>query len=776
MAQKVDVSRMSRAQKQAMLKALMKKKKRKAVYYPLSSGQKGLWFLQRMKPDSHAYNVPCAFKLRGNVDTGALKRAFTALTKRRTILRTVFKTTDDGEPRQSVAFDSPLFFRTESVAHMAESRIEPFLRKIVRTPFDLEKGPLFRVYLFHRSDTESILLVNLHHIIFDGSSFPVFADELMALYRAEITGDPHGLPEVTSSFARYVSWQQAMLSGDEGQEHKAYWQDVLYGDLPVLNLPADFGPRNTASSGHCETVMREISAGLTRNIRRVAGDKKVYLFTVLLAAYKVLLHRYSGQNDIITGIPMAGRSRTEFEDMIGYFINMIPVRIRLSQDTSFTDLMHQVHAAAMGAMRHQDYPFPEIVKALRENGWADNSDSPLFQTSFVLQNWAKGIEDRFGGGPDPDHETDGAQGVRAELMLNIQQEEDFNLALEVLDLDRLQFFFKYDAGLYRRETIARMADHFIRLLEGIVENPDREISQLPLLTADERHKMLVSWNETTVDYPDVCLHQLIEAQAADSPDATALVSGAVQLTYGQLNAETNRVARYLQKRGVVPGTRVAICLERSPDMILGLLGILKAGGTYVAIDPEYPEDRIRYMLRDADAPLLLTREKLLDNLTAFGAESVFLDKDREAINLEDGANLHSQVTPDDLAYIIYTSGSTGKPKGVMIRHRGLPNLARAQIRLFGVTSSSRVLQFASMSFDASISEIAMAFCSGAALCMGTKEELLPGENLENMLNRHAVTHVTLPPTALTVMSPEKLAGLSTIIVAGESCPPELAAL
>ncbi|HCY85515.1 MAG TPA: non-ribosomal peptide synthetase [Desulfobacteraceae bacterium] len=777
MAHKIDVSRMSRAQKQAMLKELMKKK-RKAAYYPLSSGQKGLWFLQRMKPDSHAYNVPCAFKLKGTVDDDALKRAFAALTERHPILRSVFKTTEDGEPLQSVAFAPKLFFRTESIAHMEDSRIAPFLRTIVRTPFDLEKGPLFRVYLFRRSDTESILLVNLHHIIFDGSSFPVFADELMTLYRAQVTGENLRLPHVNASYSRYVAWQQKMLAGDEGWEHKAYWLDVLYGDLPVLNLPADMGPADATktAAGGCETVRREICADLTRKIRQVAADNGVYLFTVLLSAYKVLLHRYSGQDDIITGIPMAGRNRTEFEDLIGYFINMVPVRTRLSGQTTFADLMAQVHAASMGAMAHQDYPFPEIVKALRESGWSDNSDSPLFQTSFVLQNWAKGIEARFGEGPDQGKGQENATGFRPELMLNIQQEEDFNLSLEVLDLDRLQFFFKYDAGLYRRETVIRMAEHFTRLLEGIAENPDREISSLPLLTAKDRRIMLTEWNDTATDYPKTCLHRLIEDRVDDTPDAAALISGTMQLTYGQLNARTNQVGRYLQKLGVAPGTRVAICMERSPEMVIGLLGIMKAGGTYVPVDPEYPEDRIRYMLEDTQAPLLVTQEKLLDRLPTHAAKPVCLDREWDAVSREDEANIKSCVTPDDLAYIIYTSGSTGKPKGVMIRHRGLPNLARAQIRLFGVTPSSRVLQFASMSFDASISEIAMAFCSGAALCMGTKDELLPGENLENTLIRHGVTHVTLPPSALSVMAPEKLAGLSTIVVAGEACPPELAAL
>ncbi len=776
---------MSREQKQTMLTELMERKKQKDSYYPLSSGQKGLWFLQRMKPKSHVYNVPCAFKVYGTVDIGALKRAFTSLMDRRPILRTVLKT-NAGEPLQSVAYKKQLFFKAESITEMAESEIESFLRAVAHEPFDLEKGPLFRVYLFSRSDSEAILLVNLHHIIFDGSSFAVFVDELIKMYRAELTGEKAALPEPGSSFSGYVKWQQKMLAGEEGKAHKAYWLEKLAGDLPVLSLPTDIRPGGSSSSGGsssggssssgsssggCETYRTEITSDLSKNLRKVAADNRVYLFTVLLCSFKVLLHRYTKQDDIITGIPMAGRTRTEFEDLIGYFINMLPVRARLSADISFAELLQQVHEASMGALEHQDYPFPEIVKALRGRGWGDHSENPLFQTSFVLQNWAKEFEKNFVDAWGDD------TGFKLEPMLNIQQEEDFNLALEVLDFERFQFFFKYDSSLYRRDTIVGMADHFKRLLEGIADNPAQKISRLPLLTESDHQKILVEWNDTKADFEDeICLHQLIEAQVDKTPDVPALIFGAEQLSYKDLNGRANQAGRYLQKLGVGPGTRVVICMERSVSMIVGLLGILKAGGAYVPIDPEYPEERIRYMLEDTSAPVLLTQDKLSGSLPEHAAKVVCLDVEWPAISQEDESNIPCAVTPEDLAYIIYTSGSTGRPKGVMVRHRGLPNLAQAQIRLFGVEPISRVLQFASMSFDASISEIAMALCSGAVLYLAPKEDLLPGERLEVTLIRHAITHVTLPPTALTVMAPGKLKTLSTIVVAGEACPPELAVL
>ncbi|HCY85951.1 MAG TPA: non-ribosomal peptide synthetase, partial [Desulfobacteraceae bacterium] len=772
MSHNIDVSQMSRAQKQAMLKALLERKKRKDSYYPLSSGQKGLWFLQKMNPESHAYNVPCAFTLKGIVDEGALARTFNVLADHHPILRTVLKTDDTGEPCQSVAYKKTIEVKTKSIAHLSESAIEPFLRQVAREPFDLDTGPLFRVYLFTRSETCAVLLVNFHHIIFDGSSLPVFLNDFISIYRAELAGEHADVAPQKASFAEYVHWQQDMLAGEEGKTHKTYWLDRLSGDLPVLNLPEDIKPGGEDSNtAGCDTLKMEITTELSRALRDVAADHKVYLFTVLLSAFQVLLHRYTEQDDIITGVPMAGRNRTGFEELIGYFINMVPIRADLSEDITFTELMRQLHDAAMGAMTHQEYPFPEMVKSLREKGWTDSGNNPLFQTSFVLQNWAKGFEKN---GTDANGEN---CGFTLEPILGIQQEEDFNLALEVLDLDAFQFFFKYDASCYRPDTIARMAAHFKCLLQAIAENPDQRISRLPLFTASHRREILEDWNDTKTQFPDgTCLHQLIEAQAEKTPEATALICGDEELTYAALNERANQAGRYLRETGVTPGTRVAICMERSVDMIVGILGILKAGGAYVPVDPVYPADRIRYMLDDSAAQVIVTEIQRLDALPEHDAKVICLDAEASAIGREKGANLSCGVTAEDLAYVIYTSGSTGKPKGVMIRHRGLPNLAQAQIRLFGVKSSSRVLQFASMSFDASISEIAMALCAGAALCLASKAELMPGAALEETLVRHAITHVTLPPTALAVMRPETLFALSTIVVAGEACPPELARL
>ncbi|MCG8615708.1 MAG: condensation domain-containing protein, partial [Desulfobacterales bacterium] len=377
MSHNIDVSQMSRAQKQAMLKALMERKKQKDSYYPLSSGQKGLWFLQKMNPESYAYNVPCAFSLNGTVDADALNRAIHALADHRTILRTVLKTDASGEPLQSVAYKKPVDVEVRSISQLAEFEIEPFLRQIAHEPFDLETGPLFRVYLFTRSETQAILLFNFHHIIFDGSSLPLFVNDLTAMYRAALAGDQSEVSPPEASFADYVHWQRDMLAGEEGTTHKTYWLDKLAGDLPVLNLPEDMKPGSGDGDGGCDTYRMDISAELSQSLRKVAEDHRVYLFTVLLGAFQVLLHRYTEQDDIITGIPMAGRNRTEFEELIGYFINMVPIRADLSEEITFADLMQQLHKAGMEALTHQEYPFPEMVKSLRETGLGGSSDTPL---------------------------------------------------------------------------------------------------------------------------------------------------------------------------------------------------------------------------------------------------------------------------------------------------------------------------------------------------------------------------------------------------------------
>jgi amino acid adenylation domain-containing protein len=480
-----------------------------------------------------------------------------------------------------------------------------------------------------------------------------------------------------------------------------------------------------------------------------------------LQAFVTLLYRYSGQDDIVVGTPVANRNRREIEGLFGFFVNTLVLRTDLSGNPSFEQLLGRVKEVALGAYAHQDLPFEQLVEALQPT--RDLSYTPLFQVMFALDDAL-------------------VPSVKLpELAVSSYSVEigtaKFDLTLSMENTaDGLVGVWEYNADLFDEVTIAKMAGHFQTLLEALAANAIQPISQLPLLTQRERHQLLVEWNNTTTDYPfDKCIHQLFEEQVALTPDAVALVFVGEQLTYGELNRRANKLAHYLQSLGVGPEVLVGICVERSFDMIIGLLGILKAGGAYVPIDPAYPTDRIAYMLDDSRLPVLLTQQKLVASLPEHQARVVCLDADWEEISVMPELPPQSDVTPENLAYVIYTSGSTGKPKGVLVAHRGLCNLALAQIKLFDVQPESRVLQFASLSFDASISEIVMAVCAGATLCLGTLQSLQPGQPLVRLLQEHSITHLTLVPSALAALPNEELPALQNIIVAGEPCPTSLVA-
>jgi amino acid adenylation domain-containing protein len=740
-----DISKMTREQKQALLKELMEKKKKQNSLYSLSSGQKGLWFIQKMDPESYAYHVPVAFRIHGSPDISALKKSLQILINHHTVLKTVIQETDDGEPFQSVSSDQPLFFVEESIADMAESEIEPFLRSKAHEPFDLEKGPLMRVYLFSRSDKEHILFINLHHIIFDGTSFLIFIEELMKIYEAESIGEKALLPNMESSYADFVKWQENMLESDEGKEHKEYWLDKLSGELAVLNLPTDNRMGSEYPSGGCEIYQTEITIELSKQLKRLAEENKIYLFTVLFSAFNVLLYRYTQQEDIITGIPAVGRTNSRFEDLIGYFVNMLPMRTRISGDMSFEDLLRQVHKLSMEALERQDYPFPEIVKELgiRKEG----GSHPLFQTIFVLQNWAK----NFGNTFSKTRENDSSFSL--DPMLNIQAEEDFDLALEIFDLEHLSFFFKYDSGLFNRNAIVRMSDHFKIFLEEIVFDPSQKISELPLLTEDERHKILVEFNDTKVDYPkDKCIHQLFEEQAEKTPDAAAVIFGDMVLSYSQLNKKANCVAHFLIERiGVAPGDKIGIMLDRSEWVPIAMIAVLKAGGVYVPTDLSYPPERVRQILTAADCRTVLTEEK----------HRVFIEpffpKERIAnihgIEHENSHNLDITISRENPAYIIYTSGSTGAPKGIVQTHKCIDNLVRWQLDQTG--RGWRILQYASLGFDVSLQETLYALASGSVIFVIPQERRYDIPFLADFIHEKKIDMFTMPFSALNLLFKEK---------------------
>jgi amino acid adenylation domain-containing protein/non-ribosomal peptide synthase protein (TIGR01720 family) len=739
--------------------------------YPLSYNQRSLWFLTKLAPQSPAYNVAFSARIRSKIDIPALRRACQKLLDRHPLLRTIF-TEQNGEPIQEIQDRQEICFDRFDASGLSEDELESNVTKAHQRPFDLERGPLFRASLFQRSEKDFVLLLTIHHIACDGWSVWMIIDELRHLYPAEKNGSNAPLPPLEFSYQDYVRWQKKMLESAEGEKLWQYWQKQLSGELPILNLPTD-RPRPPVQNYRGASHTFKLTKELTQQLKQLAQAENASLYMTLLAAFQVLLHRYTGQEEILVGSPMKCRNKTEFVKIFGYLVNPVVLRGDLSKNPTFKDFLHQVRHTVSEAIAHQNYPFPLLVDRLHPE--RDSSRLPLFQVLFVLQKpqQSEDIVELF---------ALGQPGIKVKLgdlelepFVIPQQEGQFDLTLETIETkESISGVFKYNTDLFEAATIARLEKHFQTLLAAIVANPQQPVDRLSLLSAEERQQLLVEWNETASDYPqNKCINVLFEEWVERTPDAVAVVFKEISLTYRELNDRANQLAHYLQSLGVKPEVLVGISADRSIERIVGLLGILKAGGAYVPLDPAYPPERLAYMLSDSQVSLLLKTEDLLPKLPKYEGKIVFLDRDWQIIERSSKENPVSGAKAENLAYIIYTSGSTGKPKGVLIEHRGLCNLAKAQIEAFGVEASSRVLQFASFSFDASISEIVMTLCAGAQLHLATAESSLPGENLTQLLADRAITHITLPPSALAVMEPERLSTLKSLIVAGEACSAEL---
>ncbi|WP_445299249.1 amino acid adenylation domain-containing protein [Microcoleus sp.] len=536
----------------------------------------------------------------------------------------------------------------------------------------------------------------------------------------------------------------------------AYWKQKL-ANLPTLQLPTDRS-RSPMQTFRAARQCLALPQTLSEDLAKLSHQEGVTLYMALLAAFKTLLYRYTGQTDIVVGTVTAGRNQPEIQQLIGCFVNTVVLRTDLKDNPTFRQLLERVREVALGAFAYQDLPFEKLVEALQPERNLDQN--PLFQVAFVLQPPMSGVDSMLNWSQlDIDTET-----AKLDLALELQERPE-----------GLVGRFEYSTDLFDADTIKRMFGHFQTLLEGIVANPEQKISELPLLTQFERQQ-LAGWNNTQTDYPkDACIHDLFEEQVELTPDAIALVFEEQQLTYKELNQRANQLAHYLRNLGVGPEVLVGICVERSLKMVVGLLGILKAGGAYVPLDPAYPPERLVFMLEDAEVAVLLTQARLVEFLPKHQGGIVCLDTDWEIIERQSEENPRCSLTSENLAYVIYTSGSTGKPKGVLVAHSGLSNLATAQIHIFNVQPNSRVLQFASLSFDASIWEVVMALLAGATLVMGTRDSLLPGATLIQLLRDFAIATVTLPPSVLAVLPANELPALRTIIVAGEACSPDLIA-
>ncbi|QSV52967.1 MAG: amino acid adenylation domain-containing protein [Dolichospermum sp. UKL201] len=724
---------------------------------PLSFAQQRMWFLSQLDGESTFYNESFQLQIVGKLSVTALEQSINEIIRRHEVLRTNFPTVE-GVPFQVIRPNLTLSIPVIDVQDFPETAIQKIITQDVRKSFNLDTDTLIRVTLLQQAPESHLLLIIMHHIIIDGWSMGVFFKELEALYPAFIQGKPSPLTDLTIQYADFALWQREWLTKEVQDKQLEYWKQQLAGAPPLLELPTDY-PRPPEQTFAGATVEFNIDADLTSQLVTLSQKSGVTLFMTLLTAFAVILHRYSGQDDLCIGSPFANRNRREIDTLIGFFVNTLVLRTQLAGNPSFSQLLEKVRSVVGDAHAHQNIPFEQVVEALKpERSLGYN---PLFQVSFVLENFSL--------------DTLELPGISLTPEIIDRGTAKFDLSLSMWQTQKgLIGSWEYNSDIFAADTITRMISHFQTLLAAIVKDPQQKIGELPLLTESERHQLLVEWNDTQADYPvDKCIHQLFEEQVERTPDAVAVVFEAKQLTYNELNTRANQLAQYLQSLGVGADVLVGICVERSLEMVIGLLGILKAGGAYVPLDPEYPIERLHFMLEDAQVKVLLTQQHLVEKLPEHQTKLVCIDEIWSQILENKQDNPSQKTTASNLANIIYTSGSTGKPKGVMVEHQGLCNLAQAQIEAFGLDSDSRVLQFASLSFDACISEILMSFGVGATLYLETKNSLAPGMPLIERLKNHKITHITLPPSILAVLPESELPTLQTIIVAGEACSLEL---
>jgi len=742
-------------------RALLMRLASKPRQFPLSFAQRRLWFLDQLVPGSASYNMDTALRLRMPLDVDALVRSLNEIVQRHGSLRTTFRAVD-GEPVQVVAPELEIVIPVIDLGGLDETRREAEAVRLAteeaRRPFDLAEGPLIRASLLRLGADHYIFLLTLHHIVSDGWSMEVLFRELSELYAAYAAGQSSALAELPIQYVDYAVWQRQWLQGTVRDQQLAYWKKQLAGVVP-LELPTD-RPRPPVQSFEGAYHALTLPPRIVEGLRRLAQAEDATLFMVLLAAFQLLLARYSSQQDIAVGSPIAGRNRAETEGLIGFFVNTLVLRIDLSDDPTFRELLRRVREVALGGYAHQDLPFEILVDEFQPQ--RDLSHTPLFQVGFSLQNRI-GDESQLLRRPRQDQNTVSALVVQAGTA-------KFDLTLLAEEArDGVSLVFEYRTDLFEHDSVRRLASHYVTLLHGVIADPTSRVWRLPLLNAAERTQLLTEWGHTeTAAVRFECVHRMFEAQARNHPDAPALVFGNERLTYADVNAQANRLAYYLQSAGVGVDARVGICIRRSPDMIVALLATMKAGGAYVPLDPEYPDERLAFMVADADLHVVLSEQQLAPRLAKWCDRVVSVDATRDAIAALPVQNPLSDVTGDDLAYVIYTSGSTGRPKGVQITHRSVCNVADAALQLLPLLPSDRVLQFASLSFDASVCEMLMAWSSGAALCVGTREELLPGPPLASFMRDQKVSAVLLPPSALSMLSPDDIPDVRTVCVCGEA--------
>jgi amino acid adenylation domain-containing protein/non-ribosomal peptide synthase protein (TIGR01720 family) len=761
-----------------------------AYIFPASFAQQRLWFLNELVPGNPFYNISNAVRISRHIEDSVLELSLNEIVRRHESLRTTFRTVD-GEAVQVIALNQRLQLQLVDLRHLAEAGREAETARLVsghaQNPFDLERGPLLRASLLELGDEDFVFLLTIHHIVADGWSMGVFFRELSILYAAFSDGGPSPLPELPIQYADFAASQRAWLRGAEGEKQLTYWMEKLQ-DLPVLQLPTD-RPRPAKQSFKGGVHSFWVPESLSSEIVELSQREDATQFMTLLSAFLALLYRYTGQTDLVVGAPIANRNRSEIENLIGFFVNSLVLRVDLSGDPSFCELLKRVREVALQAYDRQDLPFEKLVKEL--NPERDLARNPLFQVSFQLFSSSDApavIASRFDSNARVNADTDFADSgsdvqtddyFDGEFLEIDKGTANIDLALDVFESPGgLYGEIEYSSDLFDAPTIARIEEHLLTLLAGIVKNPEQRISDLPFLSDAQRKALLVDWNDTEVQRPDdLLLHRLIDNQAERTPEAIAVDSQGQRVTYAQLERRTNQLADYLRRQGIGAESLVAVCMERSLEMIIALLGILKAGGAYLPLDPKYPKERLDWMMADANPAMLITQRALASKLAAFTSARLCFEEINEPLSGCSEARPAAGVSPSNLCYVIYTSGSTGRPKAVMVEHRTLCNHLLWMQETFPLTTDDRIAHKYSLSFDVAALEIFGTLSAGARLVVVDPTRTLDLDYFIPFLIEQQITVLDLVPSMLEILLEDErfhaCHSLRQVICGGEAMSLEL---
>ena len=727
------------------------------VQIPLSFSQERLWFIEKLE-GSIQYHIPLVFSFKGQINVEALEASLKDIVARHEVLRTIIKE-EDGKPYQFINSADNWQLEKRTLIDPSDESTD-VINQLVSKPFNLAGDYMLRATVMHQAEHDHLLVLVIHHIASDGWSMSVMAGELIQLYQQHCGLTVAPLSVLPLQYADYALWQKKQVSQEQQAKKLEFWKTTLEGMTP-LSFPTDY-PRPITQSTRGSLLEFSVPSQLASAISVFSNQQGVTLFNTLLAAFNVLLYRYTNQQDVCVGTVVANRPIEDLENLIGFFTNTIPIRNTVDGDASFTGLLQQVKQTTLRAFAYQDVPVEKIIDTVVTE--RDLSRHPLFNIVFVLQN-------------TPDIPALEIGDLKLSQIAYHQDTTKFDITFNLKETaNGIEGEVEYCIDLFTEDTINRFVEHYVLLLASIIHEPLKAISGLNILGEDERHQLLKAFNNTYVSVPeDQTMVSLFEEQAAKNPSAIALVFQNEQLTYAGLNNKANQLAHYLQAKGVKPEMMVPFCMDRCLDMMVSILGILKAGAAYVPIDPEYPQERIRYMLEDIGATIILTKNKNKQVIPANDyIEILDLDEYKDALQQEAQSNPGSKITSNSLAYIIYTSGSTGKPKGVMIEHGSVVNEALYQVKEFGIDATEKILQFSNIAFDASVEQYMLAFTSGATLVLIDKAVMGDQQQLISLLNKQSITHLHATPSFLEVLPVENYGSLKRVIAGGEPCSLALA--